>query len=228
MSFWLVPGVFDDDRYWDIVVEYAKNTSQDILCRLSVHNRGPEPATLHVLPTLWFRNTWIWGCQHEGCTTKPKIALLTDFHNALAVKTKHDTLEEFICEWEDTAAKSGGGDSTTASLLFTENETNSRKLYGVDNYTPYVKDAFHRYVIHGEKEAVSAKGRGTKVAAHHVLTVPAGGSAVVRVRFYQADHRPEGENVFGDFDGIFERRRKEANEFYGEVCRNDNGKNKFK
>ncbi|OWA51090.1 hypothetical protein BV898_15590 [Hypsibius exemplaris] len=203
-------GVFDENKYWDVVFEYAKNTSQDILCRLSVHNRGPEPATIHVLPTLWFRNTWIWGCKHEGCTAKPRITL--DPGNPLRVKTKHDTLEEFVCEWEALE----GADAAT-QLLFTENETNSKRLYGVENYTPYVKDAFHRFVVGGDKDAVSSKGHGTKVAAHHVLTVPAGQSKVIRVRFHSAAEQPAGGSAFADFDAIFEQRKKEADEFYREV-----------
>ena len=203
------PGVFDENKYWDVEFEYAKNTSQDVLCKLTVHNRGPEEAILHVLPTLWFRNTWIWGCKHEGCTTKPRISL--DPTNPRKVKTKHDTLEEFHCEWEAV-------EETDASpLLFTENETNTELLFNTEQYTSYVKDAFHRYVVNGEKEAVSPKGRGTKVAALHVLRVPAGKSRVIRVRLYKYEDKPAKKTAFEDFEDIFTLRKKEADEFYSYV-----------
>ncbi|XP_055352807.1 uncharacterized protein LOC129598776 [Paramacrobiotus metropolitanus] len=202
-------GVFDQNRYWDVEFEYAKNTSQDILCRLTLHNRGSEEATIHVLPTLWFRNTWIWGCKHEGCTTMPRISQAPN--GEWKVTTKHDTLEPYVCEWETLSDSTG-----SAELLFTHNETNTKKLYDVDSHTPYVKDAFHRYVVDGEKEAVNPKHYGTKVTAHYALTVPAGGKKVVRVRLYQHDHAPKGK-AFADFDAVIDLRKKEADEFYGMV-----------
>ena len=127
-------GVFDNGKYWDVFVEYAKASTDDILIRLQVCNRGPDPARIHVLPTLWYRNTWIWGCKHEGCTMKPRMEQRGD----TAVFCKHETLgtNYFYVKEDDTGAN--------PELLWTENETNTMKLFGSPQYTPYVKDAFHR------------------------------------------------------------------------------------
>ena len=127
-------GVFDESRYWDVTAEYAKAGPEDILVRITVANRGPETAKIHLLPTLWYRNTWIWGCKHEGCTTKPLLKEVEPLH----VRGKHESLVEnhFYID-KDPSGKQ-------PSMLWTENETNSVKLYGVENYTTYTKDAFHR------------------------------------------------------------------------------------
>ena len=127
-------GVFDDSKYWDIFAEYAKASPDDILIRLTVANRGKEKAKLHLLPTLWYRNTWIWGCKHEGCTTKPMLKQMDPNH----VRGKHESLMESHF-YVDV-----GPDKKQPELLWTENETNSIRLYKVENYTSYVKDAFHR------------------------------------------------------------------------------------
>jgi hypothetical protein len=108
-------GVFDEGKYWDVTAEYAKNAPNDILIKITISNRGSEAATIHILPTLWFRNTWIWGCTHEGCTMKAKIGQDGEGR----VRTKHDSLEEFVCDFE------GSEEGKDAVLLFTENETNS-------------------------------------------------------------------------------------------------------
>ena len=167
-------GVFDDGRYFDVVAEYAKGGPNDILIRITVANRGPEAASLHLLPTLWFRNTWIWGCGHEGCTLKPRIELGADG----LLHTTHETLQPF------RFAIGPGPDGEAPPILFTENETNTRKLFGVDQYTPYVKDAFHEYVVRGRTDAVSPKPRGTKAAAHYVLELGPGEEATVRLRLF--------------------------------------------
>ena len=129
-------GVFDNSAYWDVFAEYAKATPDDMLIRLTVANRGKKKAKLHLLPTLWYRNTWIWGCKHEGCTTKPMLKQMEPNH----VRGKHETL------FENHFYIDVGPDKKQPELLWTENETNSIRLYGLDNYTSYTKDAFNRCV----------------------------------------------------------------------------------
>jgi len=197
-------GIFDDGRYFDVFAEYAKRAPDDILIRLTIANRGPEAATLHLLPTLWFRNAWIWGCKHEGCEVKPRISRDGADHGVLA---DHVSLGRF------RMFADAGADGDAPTLLFTDNETNSHALFGVPNASPYVKDAFHRYLIHGERQAVNPAGRGTKVAWHYLLCVPAGGERVVRLRLVR-DGAAVG-SPFGDsFDHIFADRQREADEFY--------------
>ena len=133
-------GVFDEDRYFDVFAEYAKADPDDILIRITVANRGPEAATLHLLPTLWFRNTWIWGCRHEGCWIKPRMQALA------RTRWSRPSTSTF---GSHVFAAGPGPDGAPPLLLFTENETNTRKLFGADNRTPYVKDAFHEYLVHG-------------------------------------------------------------------------------
>ncbi|MEO8377037.1 MAG: glucosidase [Candidatus Sumerlaeota bacterium] len=198
-------GIFDEGRYFDVYTEYAKADDEDLLIRINIVNRGPEAAEIHVLPTVWFRNTWSWGCTHEGCTLKPKLERDGDS----ALKTSHETLGEHYVSFDPCPDNPPG-------LLFTDNHTNSQKLYGADNETQFVKDAFHDYVISGNKDAVSPKGRGTKVAAHYRLTIPAGKSITLRCRLTSLGEK--GKNVFGaDFDRIFDLRKKEADEFYAQI-----------
>ena len=137
-------GVFDEGKYWDVFAEYAKSGPEDVLIRITLANRGPDKARIQVLPTLWYRNTWIWGCKHEGCTSKPMLKEVEEGH----VKGKHDTL------LESHFYVAPGPDGKIPELLWTENETNTIRLYQLDNYTPYTKDAFHRYVK-------SSQGKGT-------------------------------------------------------------------
>ena len=165
-------GVFDDDRYFDVVVEYAKESPDEILVRITVHNRGPQAARLHLLPTLWFRNTWSWS----NAGAKPVIRA-TDG----GIVASHPEL----------------GDRTLAcegapELLFTENESNQQRLWGQPNPSPWVKDAFHRYVVSGEQGAVNPALSGTKAAARYVLEVPGGGASVVRLRFRAPPRSPTG------------------------------------
>ena len=128
--------VFDQGRYWDVFAEYAKGGPEDILVKITVANRGPEAARVHLLPTLWYRNTWIWGCKHEGCTRKPIMKEVGEGH----ARGTHETLgvSHFFV--------GPGPDGKVPPLLWTENETNSTALFGIDQYTPYTKDAFHRSV----------------------------------------------------------------------------------
>ena len=187
-------GVFDADRYFDIFVEYAKADPEDILIRVSVHNRGPEAANLHLLPTLWFRNTWSW----EQGTTRPLVRKSAEG----TVVASHPQLGDPIMYCEGSPV-----------LLFTENETNARRLWDQPNPSPYVKDAFQDYVISGKQEAVNPSGTGTKAAAHYRLEVPAGGSKVVRLRL---SAKPTSD-PFDPFDKIFATRLADADEFYNRI-----------
>jgi hypothetical protein len=195
-------GLFDQGRYFDIFAEYAKAAPDDTCIRITVCNRGPDAATLHLLPTVWYRNTWTWGCTYEdSCWLKPKLQQQGDS----GISGSHPTLGEFRFEIE-----------TPAPLLFTENETNDALLYKAANASPYVKDAFHEYVVHGRAEAVNPDRFGTKGAAHYRIEVPAQGTVTLRMRLVSGG-QPGGEipsGGFGDFDGIFAARIREADEYF--------------
>ena len=187
-------GVFDHDRYFDVFVEYAKADPEDILIRISVHNRGPEVAVLDLLPTLWFRNTWSWDQQ----TKKPSMHQVE----------KGEVLASHLQLGARTLNCDG-----SPELLFTENESNTGRLWGQSNQSRHVKDAFHEYVVSGKREAVNPSATGTKAAAHYHLEVPGGGSRVVRLRL--TAKRPA--EPFGTFDQTFATRLAEANEFYDRI-----------
>jgi Mannosylglycerate hydrolase MGH1-like glycoside hydrolase domain len=196
-------GVFADRRYFDLTVEYAKAAPDDVLIRLTVANRGPEAARVHLLPTLWFRNHWSWGAREGGDGTKPE---LTQAAPGL-VRAEHPTLGRF--GW----AVEPGPDQKAAPLLFTENETNVARLFGGRNPAPYVKDAFHDFVVAGRRDAVNPQGRGTKAAALREFVLPPGAEAVWRLRLFAEAGRPA--DPFGAaFDAVVETRRREAEEFY--------------
>jgi hypothetical protein len=195
-------GAFREARYCDVVAEYAKAGPDDILIRLTVANRGPGPARLHLLPTLWFRNTWSWQCTHEGCWPKPRLDAVADH----AVRTEHVALESYL--WSAGPAPDG----TTPPLLFTDNETNVVRLFGGKNASPYVKDAFHEYVIHSRGEAVNPERTGTKVAAHYRLELPPGGEATVQLRLCRETEATAA--AFDGFDAVFAARIAEADLFY--------------
>jgi hypothetical protein len=196
-------GVFDEGRYFDVEAEYAKASPNDILIRITVSNRGPEPAVLHLLPTLWFRNTWSSGCTHEGCEAKPRI----DAAGSGMMIARHATLGAFrLLADADASGK-------TPPTLFTENETNVQRLFGVENPSPFVKDAFHDYVVQGRMDAVCPHGHGTKAAWHYKLDVPAGGQTEVRLRLV-ADDDSAGKSFGKEFDSIMAQRISEADEFY--------------
>ena len=191
-------GVFNDDRYFDVFVEYAKATSEDLLIRLQVVNRGPETAQLHLLPTLWFRNTWSGGLD----VRRPHLRAL----DGMIIEVNHEYYDRrwLYCEG-------------SPELLFTENETNIRRLYGAENPSPYVKDGINDYIVHGVREAVNPQRTGTKAAAHYPLVVGPGETVTVRLRF--SDHAmPSPGEPFGTaFDQIFSARQREADEFYATV-----------
>jgi hypothetical protein len=199
-------GIFDENRYFDVTAEYTKQTPDDILIRITIANRAATSATLHLLPTLWFRNTWSWGCTHEGCEVKPRIEADPDG----GIIASHATLGAFrmmaASEGDETEGKA-------PRLLFTDNETNNERLFNVPNNSPQVKDAFHDYVVHGQIESVNAAPNGTKAAWHYLLNVPARGEVVVRLRLV-ADPNATGKYLAADFDRIFEMRIREADEFY--------------
>ncbi len=200
-------GVFDQDRYFDVFVEYAKETLEDILVQISVHNRGPDTAQLHVLPTLWFRNRWSWGRDNP----RPSLQ---------AVKGKAAIVRATEAELGDRHLYCDGA----PALWFTENETNAKQLFGGPNRTPYVKDGINRCLVRGQTDAVNPDRTGTKVAAHYCLTVPAGTCEIVRLRLSPAapgaldPTSGKGNGAFGGhFDDILQARRQEADEFYAGV-----------
>jgi hypothetical protein len=197
-------GIFDGDRYFDVFAEYAKADSEDILVRITVANRGPDAATLHLLPTLWFRNTWSWGRIGEGYWPRGVIRAA----GAGGLEAEHASLGRWRVDAETV-------DGSAPERLFTENETNDARLYGSPNLQPYVKDAFHRAVVQGEQEAVNPAGEGSKAAFRYTLVVPAGEQRIVRLRLRcQSD---AGGPPFGPgFEKVFRDRIAEADEFYAE------------
>jgi hypothetical protein len=237
-------GVFDQDRYFDVFVEYAKAAPEDILIQISIFNRGPEPAALHVLPTLWFRNTWSWGAgvpQPQGIDLNldPKL----DLDNAKFLSRDELVRIEQANKTPPILRQIAGGDvgcvigsshpelgdrflycEGTPSLLFTENETNTMRLVGVPNRTPYVKDGVNDYIVHGRRDAVNPEKRGTKASAQYTLSVGAGASKVIRLRL--SDVAPiassyreaaRGSQFGRGFESTFETRWREADEFYASV-----------
>jgi hypothetical protein len=193
-------GVFADDRYFDVQVEYAKAAPDDILVRVTVWNRGPEPAELHLLPTLWFRNTWSW----EPDAERPRLAVGTPVDEAVTIEVDHPTLgrQRLFCQG-------------APELLFTENETNARRLWGVDNPGPYVKDGINEHVVHGATAAVNPARVGTKMAARYRMALAPGEAREVRLRL--TDTPPSAAPLGPEFDAGFAARLREADEFYAEV-----------
>src|SRR5688572_28620716 len=157
-------GVFNDNRYFDVFVEYAKESPNDIFIQITIHNRGPDAAELHVLPTLWFRNRWSWRAD----AARPTLQRLGDSN---VIKASQSKLGDLFLYCDDSP-----------NLLFTENETNTQRIFGVENRSPYVKDGINDYVVHGAKDAVNPQQTGTKVAAHYQLNIPAGEDRTIRLR----------------------------------------------
>jgi len=186
-------GIFDNDRYFDVFVEYAKADPEDILIRISACNRGPDTAELYVLPTIWFRNTWSWSDTKKPTLYKNHDGNITASHAELGERTLQ-------CEGEP-------------ELLFTENETNARRLWGKSNASQYVKDAFHDYVTSRKDDVTNPSQRGTKAAALYELEVPAGESKVIRLRLKP---KSDGESL-EMFDQVFSTRQTEADEFYDRI-----------
>jgi hypothetical protein len=191
-------GIFNDDRYFDVFIEYAKDTVEDILVRITAHNRGPEAAELHLLPTLWFRNTWSWGIDDR----RPSAAKIKAPPGTAVLEAEQNYYGKrwLICEG-------------APELLFTENETNFERLFAWANRTPYVKDGIDRYIVHGAHDAVNPAATGTKAAAHYPAQIPGGGNTVLRLRL--TDQPPKLGLFDRDFDAVFATRIAEADEFYG-------------
>jgi Mannosylglycerate hydrolase MGH1-like glycoside hydrolase domain len=189
-------GIFDD-RYFDVFIEYAKGGPEDILVRIEAINRGPDAAELHLLPTIWFRNTWSWGLDAR----KPRVGI-AEGSEVAAFKVYHYYYGNrwLYCEGKP-------------DFLFTENETNERRVFGIENGAAYVKDGINDCIVHGAKDAARADGAGTKASAHYAMTVPAGQTVTVRLRL--SDAAPaSGKSVNGEFDKVLAERKKEADEFY--------------
>ena len=198
-------GVFEGNRYFDLFAEYAKASPDDILIRITAANRGPEPAILHLLPQIWFRNTWSWGRAGEGYWEKPSIGMAVDGR----LVASHPTLGRF------QLAADTGPDGRAPEFLFTENETNLARLFGSPNPTPYVKDAFHEAVVGTRRDAVNPARMGTKAAAWYRLTVPAGAEVALRLRLCSEAESPQ--RIFGPgFDRAIEKRVEEADAWHAE------------
>ena len=198
-------GVFNDDRYFDVFIEYAKAGPEDILVKISAVNRGPEAADLHLLPTLWFRNDWsAWIADSNRAPVKPDLKQIKATKGVSALTANHPLLGEFIFSCE--------GD---LSLLFTENETNHERLFpGTNNESPHVKDGIHDFVVYGFKEAINPEQRGTKAAAHYHLNIGAGQTSEIRLRLTRNPVETKGDLFGKSFDKVFDDRLLEADEFY--------------
>jgi hypothetical protein len=189
-------GVFEGDRYFDVFVAYAKAEAEDILIEISAINRGPEAATLHLLPTLWYRNTWAW----KEKAKRPSLWAGESVRGSTVIEAEHPRMgrHRLYCDGKP-------------EILFTENETNTERLYGMRNSSPYVKDGINRYVVNAEKGAVNPNRKGTKASAHYTLRVEAGKTAVIKLRLAPAEPVVD---PFGRFDTLFQEREQDAEEFY--------------
>ena len=199
-------GVFAENRYFDVEIEYAKADENDILARITVTNRGPDSAHFHLLPTLWFRNTWSWGYENGplgDVTGRPLLTQTQGPPGTVALTSAHPRLGRYHF-WAEGAR----------ALLFTENDTNSALLFGTPNQSPFVKDAFHRNLINDESGAIKPEMRGTKAAVHFCDEIASGSSRVYRLRL--ADRRTNSP-FDQEFDKVFHRRIAEADEFYAVI-----------
>lgn len=206
-------GIFDENRYFDVFVEYAKASTEDICIKIEAFNRGPEDAPLHILPHLWYRNTWAWEAERRdepvikvGPSGEGFISALADDTDAKMVTNLPFS---YILGPRYLYAESGG------ELLFTDNETNMKKVYGPNSYTPqkYFKDGFHNYIVDGQTDAINPEQTGTKTCIHYKLNVPAGGSVTVRIRLTNK----EMAAPFEDFNEVVKTRAKDADDFYKTV-----------
>jgi hypothetical protein len=193
-------GIFDGNRYFDVFVEYAKNTAEDVLIQVKVINRGTESRTIHILPTLWFRNTWSWN----GESTKPSLKMARSSNAFDRVEAEHSTLGTrwLYCQ-------------KSKELLFTNNETNNEKVFGFANDSDYAKDGINNYIVHNEKDAINPNQVGTKAAAHYELTIAPQETQIIQLRLSDVADLAE---PFGlGFDKIMETRQQEADEFYQRI-----------
>jgi hypothetical protein len=202
-------GIFDDNKYFDVFVDFAKASPEDMLIEIAVHNRGTEPSELHLLPTLWFRNEWSWS---PG-GTKPSIRQVATQSPDTIVEATHASLgvRYLYCEG-------------VVPLLFTENETNTQRIFNVPNQTPYVKDGINNFIVHGQENGVNPEMIGTKVSAYYRVTVNPGESRIVRLRLCDTppvlETKTKGaiKSPLGDeFNAVLEARRHEADAFYASL-----------
>ncbi|HEX6521564.1 MAG TPA: hypothetical protein VF070_16415 [Streptosporangiaceae bacterium] len=197
-------GIFNENRYFDVVIEYAKAAPEDLLLQVTVHNRGPEDADLHVLPTLWFRHTWSWA----GGAEEPSLQVIPGPKGSSALRADHG---ELGTRWLYADQE--------VPILVTGNETNNERVFGSPNDVPYVKDGIDRAVVGGDASAVDPTGTGTKAATHYRLTVPAAGQATLRLRLTSTEYPRKGRasaGPFADFDEVMSARRGEADEFWAQ------------
>ncbi|MCA9044209.1 MAG: glucosidase [Planctomycetaceae bacterium] len=200
-------GIFDENRYFDVQVEYAKRSPDDILIRITVNNRGPEAAPLHVLPTLWFRNTWSWGTNYEATIAKPIIRK----RDASSIVAAHETLGTM-------SLTANAVDNRPVQWLFTENETDPGRRRNAKSRRPSCKDAFHLAVASGNARVASPHGQGTKAAAHYKLDIPAEQEIILRLRLCASESgEAEGEIDPVEFDQVFAERIAEADQFYESI-----------
>ncbi|HEX8524317.1 MAG TPA: hypothetical protein VF669_18825, partial [Tepidisphaeraceae bacterium] len=221
-------GIFEKDRYFDVIAEYSKASPDDVLMKVTVINRGPDSAMIHLLGQLFYRNTWAWGCTHEGCAVKPRMRLCGGSN---CVECSHETLGTFHFHADEMGA-------IPPTFLFTENETNIHRLFDAENYYPNVRDAFHEYVIRGNSGAINSANVGTKCAAYYGIELAPGASVTLRFRLTAAatsgdprreaggdgdgdgaialphPNAPASSPFLGDFEKTFKQRIKEADEFY--------------
>ena len=196
-------GVFEESRYFDVQAEYAKGSDNDTLVRITVFNRGPDEATMHLVPNLWFRNTWAWGRTGEGYWPKPMIHVT----GKRQITAEHESLGRMHLDFDP------GPEGANPRILFTDNETNNERIWGVPNRVPYVKDGFHELIIRGKTDAVNPQHIGTKAGIHYTLHLPSGGSATIRLRLHS--HKDAIENPMGpSFEQTFRQRIEEADDFY--------------
>jgi hypothetical protein len=196
-------GIFDENRYFDVVVEHAKAAPEDLLMQVTAHNRGPDDAELHVLPTLWFRHTWSWA----GGRERPELGSSDDVPGTGTVVVEHSELGR---RWWYA--------DRSVPVLVTRNETNNERVFGSANEAPYVKDGIDRAVVHGDTAAVDSSGVGTKASFHYALQIPAGGSVTMQMRLTDREPAEYGRaGPFAEFDAVLDARRGEADEFWAEV-----------
>ncbi|MCL4851939.1 MAG: glucosidase, partial [Bryobacteraceae bacterium] len=191
-------GIFNDDRYFDVTIEYAKAEPEDILIRITAANRGPDDAPLHVLPTLWFRNIWL----RSEVSDRPLMRIAERDDAFSRVTTSHPLLGNFVLSCEGSV-----------QVLFTNNENNNERLFGTPNRTKYVKDGINNYIVHGTREAVNPEQQGTKCSAHYLLTVPARGEQTIRLRLSR-DNEHGVPGLLDAFEDIFAMRLRECDAFY--------------
>lgn len=202
-------GVFEEDRYFDVTIEYAKVAQEDIVIRIQIENCGPADAVCHVLPQLWFRNTWSWGYPDgpmNDVRGKPMMQQIPANYGNSALEAKHPVLGSYYFYAKEAH-----------ELIFTDNETNHYLLYGTPNSGPYVKDGFHRYIVNREKGAVNPDKFGTKAGAYYPWIIPAHGKKTIELRL----SKESLNDPFTNFDAAFEKRKNEADEFYTEIANPD-------